>query len=63
MSSVCRILAKILMPAGTKDVPVGKPLCIIVSPDSRLPLTLTSSRIVSIDSSSKIALLTYYRLI
>lgn len=29
--SLCRVLAKILMPAGSKDVPVGKALCVIVS--------------------------------
>ena len=28
---VCRVLVKILMPSGSKDVPVGKPLCVIVS--------------------------------
>jgi len=27
----CRVLAKILMPGGSKDVPVGKALCVIVS--------------------------------
>lgn len=29
--AICRVLAKILIPAGTKDVPVGKALCVIVS--------------------------------
>jgi hypothetical protein len=26
-----RVLVKILMPAGSKDIPVGKALCVIVS--------------------------------
>ena len=28
----CRFLAKILIQPGTKDVPVGEALCIVVSP-------------------------------
>merc|ERR1719266_1391112 len=30
-------LAKILIPAGTKDIPIGKPLCIIVQDADGIP--------------------------
>lgn len=30
---VDRVLAKILIPNGARDVPVGKPLCVVVSPN------------------------------